>query len=221
MLGLGAMLVAAPSARAEIVYRNDNPDWAFYQPQNEGEQIGDDVTLAGTARNVTQFSVRLTNAYLQSYNGTFTARFFLPNGAGGTPGTQIWSGDLQVTNGPAGTMVGADRIPTDNILTWNVPGVLVPDRFIWSLQMDTNLPPADPTSDDGIGLVLNDTPQVGSSQDVAYYFDPTTGTWFDYNYHPDLTDLANLQATIVAQVPEPVGLLTIGAIGLLGRRRRV
>ena len=215
LLAAIAVVAIGSAARAEIVYQNLNTAWVSYQPINPAEQLGDDVTLAGTARMVTSFSVVITNQYTQTYNATFTARFFKNNGLNGVPGDMIWQGTQTVSNGPAANASGQGG---DLTVNFAVPSILVPDTFIWSIQANTNLPP--PTSGDGIGPVLNDTPQIGSSHDVAYD-NPGDGTgWAAYNYHPDQTDLANFQAVITA-LPEPATLSTfaIGGIALIRRRR--
>src|SRR5690349_24540895 len=84
-------LVGMSVASADVVYQNVNPDWTSFQPVDSGEQIGDDVTLAGTARAVNQFQVVITNQFTQAYTGTFTARFF-DIGTDGLPNNQLWQG---------------------------------------------------------------------------------------------------------------------------------
>ena len=204
-------LVGASVARAEIVYQNVNPDWTSFQPIESGEQIGDDVTLAGTSRMVNQFQVIITNQFDQAYNGTFTARFF-DIGSDGLPNNQLWQGAVQVTNGQA--------LEDNRTLTFTVPNVTVPDRFIWSLQADTNLPAPSATGSDGLGVVINAPAQVGSSQDVAYFYDGTSWSTFDYHDSPPPIDPATFEATVNA-IPEPgtLGALALGGLALLGRKR--
>jgi hypothetical protein len=172
--------------------------------------LGDDVTLAGTARSVNQFQVVITNQFDQGYTGTFTARFF-DIGSDGLPHNQLWQGAVQVTDG--------QPLEDNRLLTFAVPNVTVPNTFIWSIQADTNLPAPTPNGSDGLGVVLNDTPQAGSSQDMAYFNDGTS--WSTFDYHPDNPDLANFEAVITA-VPEPtsIGALALGSLGLLACRRR-
>ena len=204
-------LVGASVAGADVVYQNVNPDWTSFQPVDSGEQIGDDVTLAGTARSVNQFQVVITNQFTQAYTGTFTARFF-DIGSDGLPNNQLWQGTVQVTNGQG--------LEDNRTLTFAVPNVTVPDRFIWSLQADTNLPAPSADGSDGLGLTINAPPQVGSSQDVAYFFDGTSWSTFDYHDSPPPIDPATFEATINA-IPEPasLGVLALGGIALLARKR--
>ena len=197
---------AAPAARAAVVYDNINPQSGFYQPMTSTDEIGDDVTLAPGGRQVTQFSVLVYNNLDGPYTADFTANFYLPD-ENGLPGESLWQGVVHVADGQTG----------DRLISWDVPGVTVPDSFIWGLSIVAN-------GTDDIGPYLNDVPAPGASADVAYFNDGTG--WFDYNYHPDFPDLANVSARIVtadASVPEPTTaawLVAAGAGALSARRRR-
>src|SRR4051812_29288056 len=94
---LTALFILTPAVRAEIVFRNANPDYELYQPVAPGEEIGDDVTLAGPARYIPGFSVPITSAYTQTYSGTFTGRFYDPD-ADGLPGRKLWEGTATLAN---------------------------------------------------------------------------------------------------------------------------
>jgi hypothetical protein len=216
MLGaivVGALGLAGGAARADVVYDNMNPTAPNFQPMLDGEEVGDDVTLAGTARTVTHFLISLTSTYDAPYTGTFTARFYLPNGGDDgfgnpLPGTMLWEG----------TTAGAGTSGTRE-MAWTVPNVLVPDTFIWSLEFDTSLNPG-PTDPDSIGPDINSSPSVGSSSNILYFNDGTG--WSTFNYEGQIPDLANLQAQITAEVLEPdsLGSLAAVALVLIGRRRR-
>ena len=213
-LGFVAAALLAPvlvgsTARADVVFQNLNPAWQSFQTVEQGWQIGDDVTLAGTSRNVNQFQVLITNQFNQNYTGTFTARFF-DIGSNGLPNNLLWQGTAQVTDGLA---------MQDRTISFSVPNIAVPDTFVWSIQADTSLPSPSATGTDGLGVVLNDPPQIGSSQDTAYFNDGTG--WSTFNYHPDAPDVANYEAVINA-VPEPtsLGAFALAGAALLARRRR-
>ena len=210
---LAALALAAPVVRGDIVYQNLNPNWTLYWPLANGEQIGDDVTLAGTNRTITSFSVIVSDQLNTpaTYTGTFTARFFKNNGPGGTPGDPLWESSLQVSDGQ----------PGDRTLTFPVPNVVVPDTFIWSIQADTSLPPTTSTNPDRLGPVFNDNPQIGSSQDVAYDNPGDGSGWSVLSGHANGPDLWNLEAQIVA-LPEPAvcGALALCGAFVLARRPR-
>ncbi|HEY7116085.1 MAG TPA: PEP-CTERM sorting domain-containing protein [Tepidisphaeraceae bacterium] len=198
---VGSMVAGV--TRADVVYDNVNPNAVSYQPMLSTDQFGDDVTLAPGGRQVTRFSVLLYNNLETNYTGDFTANFYLPD-ENGLPGTSLWQGTAHVADGQAG----------DRLVSWDVPNVTVPDSFIWGLSMSVN-------GTDDIGPYLNDTPTVGTSEDLAYYNDGTG--WFAYDYHSDgSADLANLEARIETAVPEPgtIGLVALAGAGLLSARRR-
>ena len=212
IMGCGLVLAIAtiaPGANAEVVYQNTNPDYTYFQPIAPGEEIGDDVTLAGTARYVTGFTVPITNTYANPFIGSFTARFYTPD-QDGLPGTQIWQANSNLIN---------LQPNSDATLDFGSPNVTVPDSFIWTLTA-TTLPAASST-DESIGTLLNNTPQVGSSEDAFVYNAHDGSGWGNFNFQPG-PDLANFEATITASVPEPAtcSLLALGAVAGLVRRRR-
>jgi hypothetical protein len=205
--GLAALALRAPAA--EVVYSNTTDDpLAPWNPIPNGVEIGDDVTLEGTARNVTQFSTTFYNNLPSPliYSGDFTARFYALDNDG-NPGAKLWEGTTTINNGILG----------DRPLTWDVPNVTVPDTFIWTVQFDTNLATND---DDGLGPLLNDVPQVGSSEDV-FFENRHQGAGWEALFYGGIP-MANFVATVTADVPEPgsLGLFALGAAGLLARRRR-
>ena len=206
---LGALAWVSP-AQSAVVYRNINDDPTLPSeaiPNNV--EIADDVTLAGTERVVTSFTVPTFNSINQNYTGAFTARFYNFGEDGLPTGAPIWTGTLPIANGTGG----------DRTLVFPVPNVTVPDTFAWSLSFTTTLPS---TEDDGIGPLLNDVPTVGSSFN-EFYTREVGGEWEAFFYGDQPGDpLANFQAEITAEVPEPatLGLFAIGAFALGARRRR-
>ncbi len=220
LFALLAASLVVPIASAEIVYDNSTtPTKGVYDPllppnnlpdgywaiDQVGGYNGDLVSLAGTSRLVTKFSVYL--AALPAIKVTdLTIEFW--NFDGNTPTTLFWSGSK------TDIAVGAD--PTK--VTFDDLEVLVPTDFVWMARTD-----GDQASE--FGLATFDPPTVGSSplsygSDYYWNLDPD-GWWnlnFNFGYPPQ--QKANFGATIEA-VPEPctMALLTAGGLFLVRRRR--
>jgi hypothetical protein len=206
---LGALAFAAAPVLAApvIIYQNVNDDpLAPWVPVPNGVEIGDDLALAGTNRFITSIDVLAYNDIEQSYTGTATGRIYSVD-QDGFPATELWSGTIPVF----GTGEG-------NRLLSFAPNVTVPDDIVFSVQFATNLPATDAT---GLGPLLNDVPQVGTSEDVYFENLHTPGSeWEPFFFGGD--PQANFQLEIRADVPEPgsLGVLAVGAVALMSRRRR-
>jgi hypothetical protein len=114
----------------------------------------------------------------QNTQGTadFIARLYANNGPSGTPGTLLWQSPLM------------DNIPLSGgvqLIAFDVPQVLVPDIFTWTLQ----------TSDSpiAVGLVNAGPPLLGSSPSYDWF--GSTGNWSQLQY-------SDWMARVEA-VPEP------------------
>jgi hypothetical protein len=207
--GIGVAAGTTAAHAQSVVYNNVNPLAPNYYPLADGEELADDVTLAGTNRFVTSFSVEVASSFAGPFAGTGSAFFYEIDPVTGLPEDQpFWAG---VTALPG--LIG------ENTVTWAVPLQEVPDSFVWSVVFDTTLPPAGP--DEDFGVLLNDVPSVGTSDDFFFQRD-LVGDWQAYSFTSGGdADLANFQATITA-VPEPVtaGLFAVAAVAGLARRRR-
>lgn len=182
-------------------------DWyADYEP------TGDEIVLAGTERQVVQFDLIVSSSHPTTVQN-LTLAFYLTDGldAGenpGAPGTQLWASqtlDSVSVNGPP-------RV------SFTVPGIVVPDRFIWiatAYGRDS-------------GLQCYENPTAGYSprgNKYDYYWD---NDYFDQEwrqlYFGSNGAVANFGATVYAEsaaVPEPTTLacsLTLLAIGACRRR---
>src|SRR4051812_750455 len=104
---LTALFILTPALRAEIVFRNANPDYELYQPVAPGEEIGDDEPPAGPARYIPGFSAPTPSAYTQPSSGAFPGRFYEPDAAG-LPGRKLGEGTATLAN----------QAPGDAILTF-------------------------------------------------------------------------------------------------------
>ena len=174
------------------------------------EDMGDEITLAGTARTVTGFEVILLSPSQETIlSSTATepslALTFWSNdgfdvdGHPGAPGTSLWEGSI------SSDITLPMNVPTT--VTFSVPDVVVPDTFTWTTRGDSL----------SAGMAIYDPPTVGSSGD--HYWDLYAGDWYPLNFNGD--PVANFGARVTA-VPEPSALavLVLGGLSALRRRRR-
>lgn len=206
-LALLCLAVAFATAGAQqIVFDNtafslDNnfpllPEWRV-----DSAEAGDEVWLGGSAREVTQIVL------IFNYRGT-------------TIGS--WDGQLRfrtidpVTQKPSdviydsGIVEGLGIDPGLNYYVFSVPHVVVPDRFLWSIQAYNKN-----EMDGEMGPAYYNPATVGWSDDFFWQSDMNTD-WNAYSWGGD--PYANFGAQITA-VPEPVSFLGL-AIGLVALRRR-
>lgn len=104
---------------------NKTPEFAF------GREYGDELALAGTARNVTSFSF----AYYGNFTVTgasYNIRFYANDGTDAFPGapTALRPGSLLWDSGAQSISIGV------NSVTLSVPQVVVPDKFTWSVTFN-------------------------------------------------------------------------------------
>jgi hypothetical protein len=205
-----ALLAVAVGAQAQaIVYDNTTTFGNRVQTLLsdlvvEGTELGDEVQLAGTAREVTE--LRLLFFYRGVDGGQFDARIrlLMDDGPGGTPGTQLYASPL---------VESLDANNGLNEYTFAIPNVTVPDTVIWTID---GFNPVNIT--DELGPAYFHPPTIGSSEDFFWRFDGQF-EWTPYAWGG--SPYANFGAQITA-VPEPATLaaLALGASFLLGRRRQ-
>jgi hypothetical protein len=211
ILALASWLTAGSGVRADmIVYDNTtNPILADVFTSIR-TQLGDEITLAGTAREMVRLELLVRPSGATALADT-TVRLYANDGAGGAPGTLLYAAFLpQVFYAAPGTLLGVD-----------IPQVLVPDTFTWTIEYDNISGSAN------LGLRVYDPPTVGSSEDFFWRSSPATG----FQRQDPSGFPGNFYARVVATggdepaIPEPatLTLLGIGALGLLGygwRRRK-
>jgi hypothetical protein len=182
----------APGQPAQTIYDDTSmtADEAF-----TALQIGDEVYAADNAREISQLQVGLT---MQGASGTsdFVLRLYDNTGSGGAPGSLLWQ-SAEFNNVP---LSGGNEL-----ISFNVPDVLVPDVFTWTLQITNYTPVA-------VGLVGAGDPTIGGSPAYTWFGGP--GKW------TQLSDPQNFAVSIQA-VPEPGEVSLLGfALGILALRYR-
>jgi len=183
-----------------IVYDNLNtPDLGQqYFPAPATLEFGDQITLSGTERTISQFSFYYFLSGTAASAQNVTLRFYANTG---------------VTNSPAATaLYTSDPIPVNlsfNTQTINFPLssnlVTLPNTFTWTVQF-SNL-----TAGQTGGLLLYGPPSSGSSFNDFWQKDGA-GNWSTMTINGGAT-LANFAAQVTA-VPEP-GVLALGSLGAL------
>lgn len=125
MVGWILVVLSTSTLGQTVVYDNTTNDTGVEFTVNLDE-IGDEITLAGTGRVVTRFEILL--GLEPDAEGMLFAevKFYTNDGQfGGSPGTLLWqSGFAQYTIDPM----------NPEFIEFNVPKVQVPDTFIWILS---------------------------------------------------------------------------------------
>jgi hypothetical protein len=190
-----SLLGVTPSVGAVVVYDNTTTaEGPALSGSGAAPELGDQVTLAGTARLVTD----LLFGYATEATGvTARVRFYANDGLGGAPNTVLFdSGSFVLTPG-----VNVDK-------SFSGISVPVPDTFTWAVAY--SIPPG---AAFGFGLLEYDPPTVGSSDDFVW--NKVGGNWFQANFPNSVENLKASITAVSAPVPEPATLLLL-ATGLAG-----
>lgn len=140
------VLVLASDADATTIYDNTTGSPTVGVSAPEGFQFGDQITLAGTDRIVTEFDFIVARADPDPTGAgpLGWVRFFANDGAGGDPGTLLYDSGLITfilgTNAVTGLSVA------------------VPDTFTWTISIAQRF-----FYDPIVGLQMFDPPSIGSS----------------------------------------------------------
>jgi hypothetical protein len=195
LLGLFAVLgLECFATPGSIIYDNTG-HWLGGYGFTALEQ-GDEVHAVGSDRLVSKLTIGVSR---QNTPGTadLIARLYANDGPSGTPGTMLWQSPLM------------DNVPLSGgvqLIAFDVPQVLVPDIFTWTLQ----------TSDSpiAVGLVNADPPLIGSSPSYDWF--GSQGSWTQVHYSDWI---ARVEA-----VPEPSSVswvvLGIAMAGLRSSKAR-
>jgi hypothetical protein len=225
---LVAVAVAGASARADVVYNvqslNHPQIVVFSHDAGESSstdehpggfevesQSGQHVTLAGSARFVTQVDLSLTGwrnspaVPPTTASLAMTLRIYAFGAV--TPGALLWEGTSSVQTFAVPTFSQAPAIPVSF-----QPNVLLPDEVILAIS-HTQI--SGQVAESLIGNVASfPGPVVGAGDTNWFSQDTATGVW-------SRADQPNvyLQARITA-IPEPAGLGLAGVLLIAARRRR-
>src|SRR5881394_1692842 len=183
-----------------IVYDNSSTDLGQqYFPTPNGLEFGDQVSLLGTDRVLSQFSFYYFFSGATASTQSVTLRMYANSGTN-APVTPFYASD------PIPLSTGANGFNTQTInfpLSSNL--ITLPDSFTWTVQFSSLA--AGQTG----GLLLYGPPNVGSSFN-DFWQNNGAGTW-SLNQINNGNTLADFGARVTA-VPEP-GVLALGGIGAL------
>jgi hypothetical protein len=195
---LSAGLCSLPSlCFAAVVYDNSSTSLTNYFPTTL--ETGDQITLAGTARTLSQFSFSYFFSGSTVSTQTWRLRLYANDGTTNSPGTALFTGDaIPVNLGVGGYNTYDVNFPlSSNLIT-------LPDTFTWTVQF-SNL-----AAGQSAGLLVYGPPSVGSSFNDFWQKDGS-GNW-------SLNTIGGSPrsdfAAIVNAVPEP-GVLALGGLGVL------
>jgi len=198
---LSAGLCSLPNlAFSAIVYDNTQNDLTGqYSPATPSFEFGDQITLLGPERTLSQFSFYYFFSGATASTQSVTLRMYANSGTN-APVTPFYASD------PIPLSTGANGFNTQTInfpLSSNL--ITLPDSFTWTVQFSSLA--AGQTG----GLLLYGPPNVGSSFN-DFWQNNGAGTW-SLNQINNGNTLADFGARVTA-VPEP-GVLALGGIGAL------
>lgn len=230
---VGAVMLASGqvSAQSQVVFDN-TPNLVNTTPEfSSGREYGDELQLAGTARQVTSFEFAYYGNFGTTPGVSYNVRFYANDGTDAFPGapTALRPGSLLWESSLQELLNGIHKV----VLT--VPEVKVPDRFTWTIRFNgldgsvgkqASLMLANPAI---VGALLpgsgNLPDVVGSYEDFWKKDEPTDDdSWALYNFGFGAGDpKGNFYAKVLA-TPEPevwaLGVSGAALIWFAGRRTR-
>ena len=200
------VLAGASVAQASVVYNNTTTDTlqTFVYTAAGISELGDTITLGGTARTLTDATVQFFN--LSDGGGTFDASLRFWN-TGAPVGSQI--GSTYTVNSQSISGLGTTNV------TFSGLNLLVPNTLIFTVSV-ANFGFTD------LGLNSFEPPSVGSSNNAQIITRNAAGFLAAATTAGEGNLYLLLNATTVNAVPEPSPLVLSGVavIGLLAARRR-
>lgn len=218
---VGLVLLLGPSAAmaADIIYDNisnplppNEPSLGYQATQTS--EFGDEIQFSGTARNLTQVTVTLSDWALYSdwsSSGYDSSGYSVPMtlnlynvGTGNSVGSLIASNTTtqnilwrpEASAGCGTAFLGSDGNCYNGLaqtVTFDFTGTVVPDEIVFGLAFNTQSYGANPTGVAGpynsLNFALNDVsgPSVGTDVNSdAVFWNTSTQSWYA-NYDPSAT----------------------------------
>lgn len=203
---LSALAFVGVSASAQqIVY--DNSATPLGTAHYSNLQFGDEITLGGFERTLFTFQFEYAGDFTASGDETFQLSFYANNGAGGAPGSLLWSS-------PSGALLPGQHSVLVSGITQGGSPVTLPDTFTWTVSFGG----VSGGAGDRAGLLLYNPPGTGSSYND--FWQNSGGVW-SLNQINGGAVVANFAARVTA-VPEPgtVAMMLLGLAGVLAVARR-
>lgn len=210
---LAGLATLSALSQADIVYQNmtgmTTASYRMASGASTSLEFGDQVSLAGTARTLTQVRsiMQVQATGLGNYDFDVAMRFRALDGAGTTPGTVLGGATYQIRGLGEGAW---------NLTFGGFTPVTVPDNFVVTFAL-TRVG----GNTGGVGFQFNaaNPPAVGTSDPTFFWRENTAGgTWGTFNFGGTNANLA-LELTAVPE-PATMAVIGLGLAGVAARRRR-
>ena len=169
-----------------IFDNTENPSTAVFGPTCC--QVGNEIVLGGRARDVIEVTWLVDSQNTDVLLSGIETHIYANDGAGGAPGTLLWS---------SGLLAGIPVSATDTFLAIAVPNIVVPDRVTVTSRMLDAAPV-------GLGRLYVGPPTVGSL--TTSWIETTPGEWHQ-QFGP--------RGLRVTAVPEPSTVLLFASGGVI------
>lgn len=208
---IAAVVVASASlcvqGQPAVVYDNSSTNSFIGQFYGSNNEFGDQIKMAGISydRTITTFKFDYYLQQLTTGNEKATLNFYANNGAGGAPGTLLY------TSGSFSVGRGYNTVVADGLFV-----SVGSDTFTWTVSFSGM------SANEQFGLLFYNPPVTGSSFDD--YWEKVGGVWTLKKFSTTGGPIANFGAVVTA-VPEPATiqlalLLGVGWLGRIAFRRR-
>jgi hypothetical protein len=198
MILLGMSANSARATPAVFVFNNTaNPiSGGVFGPS--ADQVGNQITLGGDARQITGLSWLITSQNTD-LSAEIETHIYANDGVGGAPGTLLWS---------SGLLTGVNVSATDTLLSFAVPNITVPNTITVTSRIYDSTPVA-------LGRVFGGTPSVGNLN--ASWVETSPGVWSHFS-GPWGMQVVAVPEPSVASLMIPACVLLVGISRARGPR---